>query len=201
MKEEWLFPGAVVPVDMDTTLALVTEIKRLVNVIGGMALAQVPPPPSECKTEAEQTAYAFGWWKALESVRTEQPAQEPDRQALQANGTHSAPCARHCEAQAFKVEIRNLKAKLAQPAQEPVGSLSVRYFRGAKSMTNTDFDYNGDLPEGDYELYTAPPQRPWVGLTDEEIEAAWRAVETSDFYDCVVPLSRAVEAKLKEKNS
>lgn len=40
------------------------------------ALAQ-PAPPPECKTEAEQTAYAFGWWKALESVRTEQPAQEP----------------------------------------------------------------------------------------------------------------------------
>jgi len=34
------------------------------------ALAQ-PAPPPECKTEAEQTAYAFGWWKALESVRTE----------------------------------------------------------------------------------------------------------------------------------
>lgn len=39
-------------------------------------LAQ-PAPPPECKTEAEQTAYAFGWWKALESVRTEQPTQEP----------------------------------------------------------------------------------------------------------------------------
>jgi hypothetical protein len=40
------------------------------------ALAQ-PAPPPECMTEAEQTAYAFGWWKALEHVRTEQPAQEP----------------------------------------------------------------------------------------------------------------------------
>ena len=38
-------------------------------------LAQ-PAPPPECKTEAEQTAYAFGWWKALESLRTGQPAQE-----------------------------------------------------------------------------------------------------------------------------
>ena len=35
------------------------------------AKAQPAPPPPECKTEAEQTAYAFGWWKALESVRTE----------------------------------------------------------------------------------------------------------------------------------
>ena len=40
------------------------------------ALAQ-PAPPPECKTEAEQTAYAFGWWKALESVKAGQPAQEP----------------------------------------------------------------------------------------------------------------------------
>ena len=24
-------------------------------------------PPHECKTDAEKTAYAFGWWKALES--------------------------------------------------------------------------------------------------------------------------------------
>jgi hypothetical protein len=28
-----------------------------------------PAPPPECQTEAEKTAYAFGWWKALESQR------------------------------------------------------------------------------------------------------------------------------------
>lgn len=43
-----------------------------------------------------------------------------------------------------------------EPEQGPVGPLSVRYHRGSKSMTNIDFDYNGDLPEGDYELYTSP---------------------------------------------
>jgi len=31
-----------------------------------------------------------------------------------------APCARHCEANAFKIVIKNLKAQLAQPEQEPV---------------------------------------------------------------------------------
>ena len=41
------------------------------TIKGDEALAQPAPPPPECKTEAEQTAYAFGWWKALESVRTE----------------------------------------------------------------------------------------------------------------------------------
>lgn len=40
MKEEWLFPNAVVPVDVETTSALVAEIKRLIGIIGGMALAQ-----------------------------------------------------------------------------------------------------------------------------------------------------------------
>lgn len=40
MKEEWLFQGAVVPVDVETTAALMVEIKRLIDVVGGMALAQ-----------------------------------------------------------------------------------------------------------------------------------------------------------------
>ena len=40
MKEEWLMPGAFVPVDVETTAALITEIKRLIGVVGGMALNQ-----------------------------------------------------------------------------------------------------------------------------------------------------------------
>ena len=40
MKEEWLFHGAVVPIDVETTAALVAEIKRRIDVIGGMALVQ-----------------------------------------------------------------------------------------------------------------------------------------------------------------
>jgi hypothetical protein len=59
---------------------LVREMKIAPFTIkGDEALAQPapPPPPPECKTEAEQIAYAFGWWQALESVRTKQPAQEP----------------------------------------------------------------------------------------------------------------------------
>jgi hypothetical protein len=45
------------------------------------------------------------------------------------------------------------------------------------------------------------PTREWVGLTDEEIEAIWRDVEVSDIYDCVLPLSRAIEQASKEKNT
>ena len=49
-------------------------------------------------------------------------------------------------------------------------------------------------------LYTTPPQRAWVGLTEEEIEDAWRKVETGDFHDCVLPFAQAIEAELKGKN-
>lgn len=34
-----------------------------------------------------------------------------DRHALQAAGAHPAPCARYCEAQAFRIELRNLHAE------------------------------------------------------------------------------------------
>jgi hypothetical protein len=50
MKEEWLFRGAIVPIDAATTAALVTEIKRLIDVVGGMALAQ--PFKPDWNTEA-----------------------------------------------------------------------------------------------------------------------------------------------------
>jgi len=32
----------------------------------GVEAAQMPPPPHECKTDAEKIAYAFGWNKCME---------------------------------------------------------------------------------------------------------------------------------------
>jgi len=51
MKEEWLFQGAIVPIDAATTTALVAEIKRLIDVVGGMALAQ---PEQQAKPPVNQ---------------------------------------------------------------------------------------------------------------------------------------------------
>lgn len=39
---------------------------------------------------------------------------EQDRRELQSKGEHPAPCARFCEANAFKIEIRNLRKRLEQ---------------------------------------------------------------------------------------
>lgn len=44
-------------------------------------------------------------------------------------------------------------------------------------------------------------KRPWVGLTDEEIEEVWKRVEASDFRDVVQPFARAIEAALRSKNT
>ena len=47
-------------------------------------------------------------------------------------------------------------------------------------------------------LYTSPPaSKPWVGLTDEEIQTIWRSSE----HMTVNQVCRAIEAKLREKNA
>jgi len=56
-----------------------------------------------------------------------------------------------------------------------------------------------DLPVGT-KLYAAPPQRTWVGLTDEDLKllsAEWRIVYGAWMDD----FAKDIEAKLKEKNS
>ena len=97
MKEEWLFHGAVVPIDVETTAALVAEIKRLIDVIGGMALAQTEQEPE--------------WYHGIDVYG--------------------------CNRFYHKTEDRT-------------------------SEFNTP-------------LYTTPPQRTWVRLTDEEIWKFWWA--------------------------
>jgi len=49
------------------------------------------------------------------------------------------------------------------------------------------------------DLYTTPPQRTWVWLTDEDIGdayVAWDDADGASFAD----FARAIEAKLKQKN-
>ena len=44
-------------------------------------------------------------------------------------------------------------------------------------------------------------QRTWIGLTDEEIDIAWRSVDyTVPYSQFRIDVAQAIEAKLKEKN-
>ena len=48
-------------------------------------------------------------------------------------------------------------------------------------------------------VYTAPPKREWVGLTDQEINSVRYSRDwTADWTDTT--FARAIEAKLREKN-
>jgi hypothetical protein len=52
-------------------------------------------------------------------------------------------------------------------------------------------------------LYTHPPKREWVGLTDEELNSIYEK-HHNQYAECISPnfgYERAIEAKLKENNS
>lgn len=48
---------------------------------------------------------------------------------------------------------------------------------------------------------SAPQQREWVGLTDDEIEKLFMWQEWSEDFAEYEPVARAIEAKLREKNT
>jgi len=132
-----------------------------------------------------------------------QPAQEPDRQALQANGTHPAPCARHCEATAFNIVIRNLKAQLAQPAQSPnyTDCFNAKNY-SAEERERMCLILLAEAQYWDAARYIRQMnthKRPWVGLTDEEVKHMLELFVIPPHH--VEMVVQAIEAKLKEKNT
>jgi len=61
-----------------------------------------------------------------------------------------------------------------------------------------DFYVNRQQPAKDgVPLYTAPPQREWQGLTDDEIDSLHKKDRAWPLYSNI---ARDIEAKLKEKN-
>jgi uncharacterized protein with ACT and thioredoxin-like domain len=89
----------------------------------------------------------------------------------------------------IKDKVRQAIAELEN--QEPVATVT--------SETGADITmswwHEPALPIGT-KLFTHPPQRTWVGLTDEEIDT-WNIVGHESLREFV----RAIEAKLKEKNT
>ena len=84
-----------------------------------------------------------------------------------------------------------LRTVLAQQQAKPVASIYVNL------VGDREFDdWKHDLPVGDNYLYTSP-QRPWVGLTDEEIKEIHNASVGKD----VGFATGLTEAKLKKKNT
>ena len=84
---------------------------------------------------------------------------------------------------------------LAQPEQEPSG-----HFLDFAYSDNIAYVHVYDQFRKGQQFYKAPPQRTWVGLTDEEISALWNEWKDAVCLDHKT-WAKAIEAKLKEKNS
>ena len=94
-----------------------------------------------------------------------------------------------------------LRARLAQPEPEPFGWVKIEEVRQHFGTAGCGTIYK-TAGEGRVPLYAAP-QREWVGLTDEEMFAA--LVQVDPLTKRLAPgfeyFARAIEAKLKEKNT
>ena len=80
--------------------------------------------------------------------------------------------------------LEAIKEALAQPEQEPVG----KFAEFTDGIWREVTDGSAGVP-----LYTTPPQRTWVGLTNQERSECWETIPELAM--------KKVEAKLKEKNT
>jgi hypothetical protein len=87
--------------------------------------------------------------------------------------------------------VEFLRARLAQPEPEPVAD---------KYLMEVECTKCGAKQDGVLTV-TAPPQREWQSLTDEEILGEYRQSYGDDGNLTDVYFARAIEAKLKEKNT
>ena len=95
--------------------------------------------------------------------------------------------------------ITAIKEALAQPEQEPVARV---IDNGTPEGATEWIPFTNrvePLKTGDL-LYTTPPQRPWVGLTNNELQPIADEYRIL-FGSWVEDFARAIEAKLKEKNT
>ena len=81
-------------------------------------------------------------------------------------------------------------------AVEPVGEIVEAHGLIAVSIPN--------MPPVGMKLYTAPPQREWVGLTEDEMFSMWLTASTATVknpsWSRHIRFWKAIEARLKEKN-
>jgi hypothetical protein len=83
---------------------------------------------------------------------------------------------------------------------EPVAWRAKNFYQNQEGWFYAEWHPDGLTPQVAELLYTTPPQRTWVGLTDEEIEVLAKK-HNGIFYDCDIEFAHAIEAKLKEENN
>ena len=157
---------------------------------------------------------------AIEEALAEQPAQEEGCQCPACEvKPHASDCAVHnepayqkglcdCGAQQWNAGVPSL-----YPEPEPGVSIKAAYEQPAQQQEPVAWidEFGNVFPLGAQRgpkylnepmkpLYTSPPaSKPWVGLTDKEIEQV--CVPLGAAMLSFTEVARAIEAKLKEKNN
>ena len=111
-----------------------------------------------------------------------------------------------------KILIDRTAMEQQEPEQEPVAWATMYMGRPTQFFKNEDAEkkaraeierLNREYPQDEQKryaapLYTHPPRREWVGLTDEEIECEWAILPFKSGWLC---FARSIEAALKENNN
>jgi hypothetical protein len=107
-----------------------------------------------------------------------------------------------------QLAITAIKQARSAPVQEPHSWYSAEHDEWMTNKTRKEHEalnsYTHKVGGFDLALYTNPPaaQRPWVGLTDEEIDSIYEQ-HHNQYAECIsvnFGYERAIEAKLKELN-
>jgi hypothetical protein len=99
--------------------------------------------------------------------------------------------------------ITAIKQVLEQPEPEPVAWLH-KQGNFTEACMNALHDDEIDRGWTQQPLYTAPPKREWVGLTREEIDLLLPEIVSGGTFTVINygrAVARAIEAKLREKNT
>jgi hypothetical protein len=97
----------------------------------------------------------------------------------------------HDHVQQIVQAMESIKEALAQPEQEPVAWLSTDSIGERHLCFDKPLDNDPVQP-----LFTSPPQRTWVGLTEQDLDYLCNLAYTGD-----EEFALAVQAKLMEKNA
>ena len=154
---------------------------------GEPVMHRSPPQPEQIQPSADSNTH------------------QPERHELQAKGEHPAPCARHCEANAFQIVIRNLKAQLAQPEQEEklppveigvdvtdIGTTVVAFYRRPNAVMEMFYSQFHPLaqpeqePEAWYDKHGMVTHDPFEGVTPLYLTPPQRT-EQCNYPDCKCP--------------
>ena len=104
----------------------------------------------------------------------------------------SGDMAHVCQRPSFRYGEHPTSFGLFNPKQEPVAWMNDEGDVVTDQKWAKDQHYTTPL-------YTTPPQRTWVGLEEDEVEACFHHVDEAGIG--LFDFAEAIEAKLKEKNT